>query len=66
MNTIKFTKFVALLSQMSEMNPGVPIVKLLKEAVELKWGYKDFSDGYNNDDMLVQAMQHYVKVKKNG
>ena len=56
------TKISICIAKMQKMNPGVPVVKLLKEAVELKWGYT-FQSAWNNDDQLLQALEHYLKVK---
>ena len=58
------TKIAICISKMQKMNPGVPVVKLLKEAVELKWG-ATFQHAWNNDDQLLQALEHYLRVKSN-
>jgi hypothetical protein len=57
------TKISVCIAKIQKLNPGVPIVKVMKEAVELKWGGRDFPYAWNNNDMLLQALEHYLKVK---
>ena len=57
------TKFAICITKMQRMNPGVPIIRLLKDAVELRYGSKDFAVAWYNDDMLLLAMEHYLRVR---
>lgn len=53
-----------LLISIREINDSDNVISILKDAVRLKWGSNDFPAGYNNDHLLAEALEHYLKVRR--
>lgn len=61
MKTINTHKIANLLVRIRELNPSDSVYTIMRNAIDLKYGQKNFSDNMNTDHALVDALKLYLK-----